>query len=283
MYPKRPSSYLAQNEQCETAQLELGRERALEVLQPSYIARHLFLSFVFFTLSQGMGQCLLRSDSSEWWYWWSCELHPAVFWLLMAGRCMCGSIAASMTAHFALLPAGTTAHCLKHMVFRSLPHWLRKGISGFDKLHWRLNIVSCRVHAKTYTAYIKSYLSLQREKLLTMIGNSFPWTFQGFLMCLCSALLLDNFMIPFHWWCFLLESEGTGNGNVVTQCWYDSAFPDYPEHFFMLKAVGCDSEKSMYWLWQIQGSYATDLFSPCPLHAHWSGASSVPRSAQVLC
>lgn len=274
---------MAQNEQCETAQLELGRERALEVLQPSYIARHLFLSFVFFTLSQGMGQCLLRSDSSEWWYWWSCELHPALFWLLMAGRCMCGSIAASMTAHFALLPAGTTAHCLKHMVFRSLPHWLRKGISGFDKLHWRLNIVSCRVHAKTYTAYIKSYLSLQREKLLTMIGNSFPWTFQGFLMCLCSALLLDNFMIPFHWWCFLLESEGTGNGNVVTQCWYDSAFPDYPEHFFMLKAVGCDSEKSMYWLWQIQGSYATDLFSPCPLHAHWSGASSVPRSAQVLC
>jgi len=166
-----------------------------------------------------LSQDLLRSHSSEGWCWWSCELHPALFWLLIAGRCMRGSTAARMTAHFALLPAGTTAHCLKHMVFRSLPHWLGEGISSFDKLHWRLNIVSCRVHAKTYTAYIKSYLSLQREKLLLMIGNSFPWAFQGFLMCLCSALLLNNFMIRFHWWCFCwIQTEGTGRSNVLTQC-----------------------------------------------------------------
>lgn len=171
------SSYSVQNEQPEMAQLELGQEEALEALWRSHIACHHFLWFMsshgakgcYDTSSQG----LLRSCSLEGLCWWSCELHPALFWLLITGRCMCRSAAARMTVCFILLPTGTAAHCLKHIVFRSLPHWLKEGISGFDKLHWRLNIVSCRVHAGTCTAYIKIYLSLQREKLLLTIGNSF--------------------------------------------------------------------------------------------------------------
>ena len=169
------SSYSVQNEQQEMAQLELGQEEALEVLRPSHIACHCFLWFVSSCGAEGCRSTsshgLLRSYGLEGLCWWSCELHPALFWLLITGRYMCRSAAARMTVHFILLPRGTTAHCLEHMVFRSLPHWLREGVSGFDKLHWRLNTVSCRLHASTYTAYIKSYLSLQRAKMLLMIGN----------------------------------------------------------------------------------------------------------------
>lgn len=50
------------------------------------------------------------------------KLYPALFCLLITQRCMCQRAAARMTVRFILLPTGTTAHCLKHMVFRSLPH-----------------------------------------------------------------------------------------------------------------------------------------------------------------